>query len=166
MTTYVFNGSPGGGIKRAGPQRIGEALEAIRSASGGELHPGPVVDSARDERSPLHRYFEWDDAKAAAQHRLDQARMLIRSVRVVDDDNRSSPAFLSIRTDHGVAYHSVQDVLASSDLRARLLLQAERDLTAWTARYRELQEIVALVEPARQELRRRVAKPSGGEARP
>ena len=166
MTRYAFNGSPSGRLKRAGPQSIGEALDAIRVASGGELHPGPVVDSARDEASPLHRYFEWNDAKAAEQHRLDQARQLIRGIRVIDDDNRSTPAFLSIRDDRGIAYHAVQDVLSSADLRTRLLLQAERDLTAWTARYRELQEIVALVEPARQELRRRVRKPGGEEARP
>ena len=165
MTKYAFNGAVAGRLKRAGPQRIGEALEEIRVANGGELHPGPVVESARNEASVLHRYFEWSDPKAAELHRLDQARALIRSIRVVDDE-RTAPAFVSIRGDRGVAYHAIADVITNVDLRDRMLQQAQRDLDAWTARYRELREIVELIEPARRELRRRVEGPGGGEARP
>jgi hypothetical protein len=165
MTQYAFNGAVTGRIKRAGPQVIGEALEAIRLEHAGELHPQAVVEGARPPESPLHRYFEWNDKKAADAYRVDQARALIRSIRVVDDD-RSRPAFLSIRSDSGIAYRSVQDVLSNSDFRERLLTQAQRDLDAWTLRYRELREIVELVEPARRELRRRVEGPNGEEARP
>jgi hypothetical protein len=160
MTRYAFNGSVTGRVKRAGPQSIGEALEAIRSANGGELHPQAVVETARPPESLLHHYFEWNDRKAADAYRVDQARALIRSIRVLDDDDRSRPAFLSIRADAGVAYRSIEDVLSNGDLRARLLTQAQRDLDAWTARYQELKEIVELIEPARQELRRRT---TGGE---
>jgi ADP-dependent phosphofructokinase/glucokinase len=168
MTTYAFDGAVPGRAKRADPQVIGEALETIRLENGGELHPQAVVADARDAKSPLHRYFEWDDKKAAEAHRMDQARALIRSVRVIDDkDEKSRPAFLSIRSDVGIGYHSIRDVLNSHDLRQRLLEQAQRDLDAWTARYRELREIVELVLPAQRELRRRVARPRGGdEARP
>jgi hypothetical protein len=166
MTRYAFNGSVTGRVKRAGPQRIGEALEAIRVANAGELHPQAVVEGARPPESLLHRYFEWNDQKAADAYRVDQARALIRSIRVIDDDDRSRPAFVSIRADAGVAYRSIEDVLSNGDLRDRLLAQAQRDLDAWTARYRELREIVELVEPARRELRRRVEGPGDEEARP
>ena len=128
-----------------------------------------VVEDARDPKSVLHSHFEWDDRKAAELHRTDQARALIRSIRIIDedDDDQSRPAFLSIRADDGIGYRSYQDVLSSADLRGRLLQQAERDLDSWTQRYRELREIVELVEPARRELRRRVTRPRGGaEARP
>jgi len=168
MTTYAFDGAVPGRAKRADPQAIGEALETIRLENGGELHPQAVVADARDAKSPLHRYFEWDDKKAAEAHRMDQARALIRSIRIIDDnDDKARPAFLSIRSDNGVGYRSLGDVLSSRDLRQRLLEQAERDLDAWTARYRELREIVELILPAQRELRRRVARPRGGdEARP
>jgi len=168
MTTYAFDGAVPGRAKRADPQMIGEALETIRLENGGELHPQAVVADARDAKSPLHRYFEWDDKKAAEAHRMDQARALIRSIRIIDDnDDKARPAFLSIRSDNGVGYRSLGDVLSSRDLRQRLLEQAERDLDAWTARYRELREIVELILPAQRELRRRVARPRGGdEARP
>jgi hypothetical protein len=168
MTTYAFDGAVPGRAKRADPQMIGEALETIRLENGGELHPQAVVADARDAKSPLHRYFEWDDRKAAEAHRVDQARALIRSVRVIEDnDPKPRPAFLSIRSDDGFGYHAIRDVLSSRNLRERLLAQAERDLDAWTTRYRELREIVELVLPAQRELRRRVARPRGGEeARP
>lgn len=68
----------------------GEQREAVRArlaaleiAGGGRLTPDAVVEDARDPQSPLHDLFEWDDAKAAYQHRLDQARAIITSVRVV-----------------------------------------------------------------------------------
>lgn len=166
MTRYAFDHSTG---ERANPQQIGEALEAIRLENGGQLHPQAVVQGARSPKSLLHRHFEWDDAKAAEAHRLDQARALIRSIRVIDeDDDRSKPAFLSIRNDDGIGYRAIAEVLTNRHLRERLLEQAQRDLDSWTARYRELKEIVELVEPARRELRRRVARrPRGGdEARP
>lgn len=61
-----------------------EQLEAIRASSeSGVLEAEDVVESARSADSPLHRFFEWDDAKAAHQHRLSQARRLIRMVTVV-----------------------------------------------------------------------------------
>lgn len=167
MTKYAFNGAVAGRVRRAGPQRIGEALEAIRLEHAGELHPQAVVERARPPESPLHRYFEWNDLKAADTYRVDQARALIRSIRVIDDDDdRSRPAFLSIRADAGIAYRSIEDVMNNGDLRERLLLQAKRDLDAWTERYRELREIVELVEPARRELRRRAEGSNGEEARP
>jgi hypothetical protein len=166
MTRFVFTGSASGRAKRAGAQEIGEALDAIRLGNGGELHPQDVVEEARDANSPLHAHFEWDDRRAAEAHRLDQARALIRSIRIVDDDNKSRPAYLSIRADDGVGYRALGDIMSSSDLRQRLLAQAQRDLDSWTERYRELKEIVELVEPARRELRRRVRPRVGEEARP
>lgn len=52
-------------------------------ASGGVLDPHEVVLRARDPKSRLHSYFEWNDRAAGDAHRLEQARELIRSVRFV-----------------------------------------------------------------------------------
>ena len=167
MTRYAFDHAAPERV-RADPQVIGEALDAIRVESGGQLHPQAVVAGARDPKSVLHPHFEWNEAKAAEAHRMDQARALIRSIRVIDEeDDQRRPAFLSIRADDGIGYRAFRDVIASVDLRERLLAQAQRDLDSWTLRYRELREIVELVLPAQRELRRRVSKPRGGaEARP
>lgn len=49
----------------------------------GCLTPESVVDAAADPESPLHSFFTWDDGEAAKSWRVEQARRLIRSVKVV-----------------------------------------------------------------------------------
>jgi hypothetical protein len=57
------------------------ALEALRDQDG-YLRPESVVAAAKDPDSPLHSHFDWNNDSAAHKHRLEQARALIRSVRV------------------------------------------------------------------------------------
>ena len=61
------------------------AVAAIKAAQkrSGRLTPRAVIDAARPKGSPLHRYFEWNDGRAAAAYRLDQARFIIRHVRII-----------------------------------------------------------------------------------
>lgn len=61
---------------------IAKRLERIAKASAGTLTAENVVKDARDPKSPLHDYFDWNDTDAAHQWRLSQARELIRSVKV------------------------------------------------------------------------------------
>jgi hypothetical protein len=152
------------GAAQADPQVIGTSLEDIRNSNGGEIQPKAVVDAARSKKNPLHQHFEWDNLVAAEAFRLEQARELIRSVRIVDTSVKSGSvrAFLSLNTESGVNYHAVKDVQNSSTLRAALLLQAEKDLDAWEKRYKELQEICSVVAEARQMIKRK----REGEARP
>lgn len=57
-------------------------LDGIAAAHDGVLYPEDVVRVAADPAHPLHEEFNWDDKSAAHAHRLEQARSLIRSVRV------------------------------------------------------------------------------------
>jgi hypothetical protein len=57
-------------------------LTRLAKANDGRLTPDNVVDAAEDEASPLHQCFEWDNDAAAHMFRVEQARHLIRSVRV------------------------------------------------------------------------------------
>jgi hypothetical protein len=150
---YVFKDGPITikGAKNADPQVIGEALAAIIGEENDESRlPKRVVDSARDPESPLHCHFEWDDAVAAEKHREEQARGLIRSI-VADDGSGNEPvrAFLSIADKGGTSYRTIEEIRSSVDLQQRLLAGAERDLEAFTARYRALKEICAIVEKAK-----------------
>lgn len=160
MMKYVFREDEPLRIKaaiRADPQTIGDALDKIRMASGGELEPKAVVDTARDARHPLHPHFEWNDSVAADSYRLDQARGIIRIVRVVDDDvsGGTSRAFLSVIGRNGVSYRTAEDVKKSRDLQAAVLAQAERDLEAFERRYRELVDICQIVRGARSAVQKR-----------
>lgn len=74
--------------------------ELVRLGEGGEATPRKIVDAARDESSPLHPYFAWDDRTAADKYRHMQARQLVKAVMVVITDGRRravSPAIAAAR---------------------------------------------------------------------
>lgn len=160
MIRYCFREDEPLRIKAAGranAQSIGEALESIRVKAGGELEPRDVVNAARDKGNPLHIHFEWDDRVAAEAYRVDQARNIIRIVRVVDDEasEGTSRAFISVNGKNGVSYRAVDDVKASQDLQEAVLEQAEKDLEAFERRYKELKDICAIVKSAREKVQAR-----------
>ena len=166
MIRYAFRDlAPVKGLKDADPQAVGEALAAIATANG-ELTPDATVEAAKNVQSPLHRHFEWDDAIAAQAHRLDQARALIRIVTVLEgDEDVPAPAFLSITDKTGTSYRTVHAVRESVDLQSALLNAAERELQAFTQRYRTLKDICEVVDTARAKLaERRKQKPAHAAA--
>jgi hypothetical protein len=154
--------------KGADPQVIGEALTAIATENGGRLTPAATVTAARERRHVLHRHFEWTDRIAAEAYRLDQARTLIRVIRVVDDETEVGPqiAFLSVAEKSGHVYYGKAAIAASIQLQALVLQQAERDLTAWEKRYSELHDICTTVRELRETIAQRRARLLGEEASP
>lgn len=62
-----------------------DEVRRLAARNDGRVTPKLVVDTARDKKSPLHPYFEWDDRKAGEVYRLDQARTLIRSVVITQE---------------------------------------------------------------------------------
>jgi len=86
-------------------QEIGEALEAIRIRFG-RLETERVLSQASNPRSILHAAFEWDDEVAANQHRLDEARTLVRSVEIIiTQGEEPEPAFVHVRESDGGGYY-------------------------------------------------------------
>jgi hypothetical protein len=161
MVKYVFKEGPLTikAAKDANPQAIGLALAAITESGGGELTPKAVVESARGDDSPLHGHFDWDDAVAGEKWRIEQARDIIRCIRVDEGNNIEPPrAFLSVHDDGGTSYRSVEEIRTSTDLQERLLAAAERDLESFTVRYRSLKEICAIVETAKTVAKARRSK--------
>src|SRR3990167_1827225 len=57
-------------------------LENIAARTGGRNTPSALVEDARSATRPPPGLFDWSDKSAAAKHRLDIARRIIRSVRV------------------------------------------------------------------------------------
>lgn len=69
-------------MSKAQREVIAAELERIYVRDQGLLTPDAVVAEAKNKSNALHNFFEWTDRDAAHQYRLDQARQLIRSVRV------------------------------------------------------------------------------------
>lgn len=134
-----------------------EALEDIRQRHD-VLTPALVVQEAREAKTSagelLHARLEWRDDVAAETHRLNQARALIRSVRVVyaeateTDDERSVRAFHALpspQSPSGYDYMPVEAIAEDPMLRAMALRDAEREWKALHRKYSHLSEFTALV---------------------
>jgi hypothetical protein len=109
------------------PQR--EALLALAELHQGRITPEMVVEAARDQNSPLHSAFIWDDAAAAEQYRLAQARVLLRRVRVeIETDARLIRVPYFTRdpeaAPHEQGYVSLPRLRAQEDLSRAALVAA------------------------------------------
>lgn len=134
-------------------QVVGEALASLK-AKQGALSPDLVVSAAKKQSSPLHAYFDWNDATAAHAYRKTQASHLIRSVAVKVDTGTSQQfirAYAAVN-DSDARYLDMQTVLSQDVLRSRLLDQALRELDALQSRYASLVEFCACVDRAKAEL--------------
>lgn len=153
--------------KKADPQKIGEALEKIGGIDG-EVRPEAVVEAARPRRHVLHPFFEWRDDVAAEAYRLDQARRIVRCIRVVDEDDAAPRmAYVSITdSSQGRRYVPTSTLIDNVQLQLEVLRQAEVDLRAWERRYRELSDICDLVRIARERLQDRRRDLGGDDDRP
>ena len=71
-------------------------LERIRKETD-RLRTEDVIRAAKPAKAPLHPIFEWNDNEAAKQHRLWQARQLIRNVVVIRSEGAEpDPLFIHV----------------------------------------------------------------------
>lgn len=118
-------------------QIVGEVCARLERE--GRLSAKELVNESRDEDSPLHGMFEWDDAIAAEKYREVQAGKIIRSIVVkVEDSPLPFRAFSSLRPQQ---YVSTQKALSREDTRKFLLDSAKRELEAFRRKYRTLEEL-------------------------
>lgn len=138
------------GANKADPNIVGQHLEVLRKQEKGELTPQDVVKDARNPNSPLHPFFEWDDGAAAEQHRLAQARGLIRAVVAIytSDDKPAVKQRYFVHVPEGETSHYREAVHALSQTRTRemVLRRALDELKQWRRRYADLQEFAGLIE--------------------
>jgi len=73
---------------------VNDQIQRI-TAKEGDCSAHALVDAARPESSPIHGLFEWNDEIAGEKWRVSQARVVICSIRTVDE--QSTPAYVSAR---------------------------------------------------------------------
>lgn len=117
-----------------------EAVQELRSIENraGRLTPEQVVNAASDESSALHACFTWDDSEAAAKWRLDEAREIIRSVRI--------ETVIEERTIRSVGY--VHDPKQDQNVAGYISMMKVRKPDAVEVMRSELKAIAALFERA------------------
>lgn len=127
-------------------------LESLKR-SDGVLDPKDVVNFAKNPKTALHSKFEWDNVKAAHEHRLWQARLLIKAcVTVIDHDKPPVHAFVSLESDrrNGGGYRVLADVLSDDERRDELMQQSLKELRVWQKKYEQLEALAPIYEAAEQ----------------
>ena len=115
------------------------------------LTPAIVLAEAKDPDSPLHPLFEWSDHEAAEKWRLQQARQLIRSVRVVykpatgTEPEKSVRAWQSLRTEDGFVYEPSEQIALDPFQRKLLLADMEREWKQLARRWADFDEFWRLI---------------------
>ncbi len=133
-----FRVVPGSRIRKGDAQMLGQTFERLKKS--GPLTAERVLDEATNTGSPLHRYFEWDDSRAAHNYRLEQARRLLRSIEVVISDAKGKEvpmrAYYSVKDAEGQrGYQPMTFVFETPDLADQVIKQAFDQLEAWKVKY-------------------------------
>lgn len=119
------------------------------------ITPQVVVEAARDPVSPLHQHFEWNTAKAAEKYRIWQARFLICSVYMVDEDSKCQEpirAFVNISPDEDDDFIADRGYVATGTLNGRQSYQmqvldyAKSLLLHWRKKFGAYREFFGVVE--------------------
>lgn len=128
-------------------QVVGDTLKKLE-AEHGIVTPAAVVSIARPRNAPFHQCFEWDDSRAADKFRLDQARLIIRSVEVVhimeNGKQERQLGYVSIAENKpgSSAYMNTPDALKDERYSAKIIEDAKSQLLGWRRRYGHLTEMV------------------------
>lgn len=124
-------------------------LEEIR-AENGDIVAAEVVKKAKEKTSAMHEQFQWNDEEAAEKFRLEQARLLVRSIHVIYKqapkaavrlysnvviESKSEPP----KTEK--VYIRTEDALKDPVLKAGILGDAIRDAISFRRKYAHLQEL-------------------------
>ena len=122
-------------------------LMDIAKKNGGILQVDAVLDEAKDESSPLHDHFEWDDSVAAEAHRRYQARVLIQrcKITVVESEPTTIRAFVSLQSDReaGGGYRMTTKVMDDAALREELMHDIRLTIARWNQKLNLLDSVTA-----------------------
>ena len=137
-------------------QDVGDELQRLRDRDG-KIETLLLVREAKKERSPIHGAFEWDDSVAAHQHRLYQARQLIKSINIIVED-RPEPAFVHIKIDNNGYYQSSEVACKNIDEWDIAYGQSLRLLESASNSLEELDKVASRVRKAKRTSVKKVRK--------
>lgn len=139
----------GSGVQRELTPELKSEFAAISAADPNHLIKAEVVvQRAENPLSPLHKFFTWDNDKAAEEWRMMQARYLIRSFRIEIEPLQIIPAFVSLGENRikGGGYSWTAEVLPQHDLKLNLLLTVMMDIENILRKVSEMPEVKPLQE--------------------
>lgn len=145
ITIKEFYAASGSRFSKTDADVIGPALQEL--AQKGAVTGQDVVDLARSDNSPLHRYFEWDDKKAANMYRVDQARHMLRSIKVKYEEAGAEKVTRAFQIsqpqkdrDGLRGYRSFSVLHGDRAVAVHMMRNALKELVHWRQRYESQQD--------------------------
>lgn len=137
------------GMERAVPaEKVADHLRKLEKKHG-EVTKELFLESARSERSAMHKLFEWDDTKAAEKYRLHQATVIIASIRVTVIEEENEPivtrAFVQCGQTPG-GYLNIEKALSEEDTKRQVLEEAKKEARWFVSKYESLQELASVID--------------------
>ena len=137
------------GLLKISPQVAGERLEHLYEKHS-KITADIIVDDARDEKAVLHPIFEWNDRKAAEEHRKQQARRLLTDITItVEKESKGETVTVDVRVFHNIRddsdglvgkaessrYITIEDVMKDQKASDYLLKRAYAELVVFKNKY-------------------------------
>ncbi len=152
--SYVTQEEAGIGVSDSKKRIIDQTLDHIYQRNG-KVTPELLVREAKNPRSAVHKYFEWDNNKAAEKYRLRQAMdMIIASkfVALLQSAAKHEPAAVVAISQapvvrrflpalRGEGFKMRKEVLSETELRKRTVERKKAVLRAWCREVIDIEEL-------------------------
>lgn len=155
MTTRYLTKQEATLVRRTKTTVVEREMERLYKVHG-RVDTGMLLEVARPETSPLHRYFEWNDGVAAEKYREHQALQLIMAskfVLLLNEEKGTAVAVsresMQVRRllpafDDDGGFKMRGDILNEADARAALIDRKKRALRSWCRETGDIKELDAL----------------------
>lgn len=128
------------GIFKADANKVYSEMLEIK-----EITPQSVLERARDEKSELHKCFEWNNNVAAEVYRKQQAGNIIRMLYVVPREEEAPTVRVLSRTSETV-YQPTRLFVKNQNEYEDLLKRALSELESFKRKYSTLSELEQVFE--------------------
>lgn len=123
-----------------------DANECYREISSLEqITPKAILDFAKDEKSELHKCFDWDNDSAAEKYRMIQAGNVIRMLYIVPKNVDTPPVRVLSRTSD-TFYQPTRTFVKNQNEYEDLLKRALSELESFRLKYKTLSELEQVFE--------------------
>lgn len=151
MSVPIYFAWKSGCMVKVDPELAYGEIKDIEDKNGA-CTPQALIDRAKDPTSTLHSEFEWDNPKAANEHRKSQARNIINSlmVKYPESEGVVTRAFEIIRVKgeddkNTNVYVNSYTALEDPEMREQVMQRVNRELNAFRDRYRTLNEVSKVI---------------------
>jgi len=147
----IYKAAKGAQFTDKKAQIFGEFIDRLSRKTKNSVDPDDIINAARDEKSPIHDFFEWDDSIAAEMYRKHQARHMISHINVIvvsDGEEKPIRAFMNVEyLDKKNTYVPTRIVAKTQDLRSQIIKKALDE------EYKELDKIFGAIKEVQKKLK-------------